>query len=172
MKLRLARSILGGLRPVLGVAELLRESSLDLSELLYLLMRRLQTPDGLSGLVLRGLGAGLGRPDPVPGQLGVFLCGLDQLGGFPELVLRGLRSKLGLLGPLHRIPRAELSLLGLFVLSSQEPLGGSLQLPGGVGNCGSGGHGGSVRLTSGLDISHVAHRLLAYRSELGADGAS
>ena len=132
VKLRLARPILGGLRPVLGLAELLRGSSLDLSELLCLLMRCLQTPDGLSGLVLRGLRAGLGHPDPVLGQLGVFLCGLDQLGGFPELVLCGKCSKLGLLGPLHRIPRAELSLLGLFVLSSQEPLGGSLQLPGGV----------------------------------------
>ena len=135
-------------------------------------MRGLQTPDGLSGLVLGGLCAGLGHPDPVLSQLGVFLCGLDQLGGFPELVLCGKCSKLGLLGPLHRIPRAELSLLGLFVLSSQEPLGGSLQLPRGVGNRGSGGHGGSVRLISGLDLSHVAHRLLAYRSVLGADGAS
>jgi hypothetical protein len=62
----------------------------------------------------------------------VFLRGLDQLGGFPHLLLGGHRSKLGLLGPLHRIPRSQLSLLGLFVLSRQEPLGGSLQLPGGV----------------------------------------
>jgi len=95
-------------------------------------MRCLQTPDGLSGLVLGGLRAGLGHPAPVLGQLGVFLCGLDQLGGFPDLLLSGQCSELGLPGPLRRIACAELSLLGLFFLSGQEPLGGSLQLPGGV----------------------------------------
>ena len=137
-----------------------------------MLLRRLQTLDGLSGLVLRGLHADVRHPDLVLSQLGVFLCGLDQLGGFPDLLLSGHRSKLGLPGPLHRIPRAGLSLLGLFVLSRQEPLGGSLQLPGGVGNCGTSGHGGSGRLAVGLYLSHVAHRLLAYRSEFGADGAS
>ena len=132
MKLGLARPILGGLRPVLGLAGLLRGSSLGVSELLCLLMRCLQTPDRLSGLVLRGLRADLGHPHPVLGELGLFLRGLDQLGGLPYLVLSRHRSELGLPGPLHRLPCAELRLLGLFVLTSQQPLGGSLQLPGGV----------------------------------------
>ena len=120
-QLRLPCPVLGGLHPSLGLRDLLRRSLFGLFELLCLLVRFLQTLEGLSGLVLRRLRADLRLPDPVRSRLAVALCGLDQPGGLPDLLLGGLCSLLGLAGPLDRIPaRASACLVALPLLAKSR----------------------------------------------------